>query len=56
MRKLKTSRQPGVVPKLRGKQYQLDGSLGPRGWSVTCLDDGQRYRMLARHVTHAFQE
>lgn len=56
MRKLKAGLKPGAVLKLGGKQYQLDASLGSRGWEVTCLDDGQRYRMPAKHVTKAIQE
>ncbi len=45
---------PGLVVEYGGHQYRLESPWAPRkGWSVTRLDDGCRFRMNARQLSSA---
>lgn len=48
--------RPGAVITLGGEQYRLDSDLGRKGWLVTRVGDGAKFRATARQVSLAARQ
>lgn len=48
--------KPGLVVKIGAHEYRLDEPYAPRrGWAATRVEDGERYRISARHLAWALK-